>query len=151
MGKARGTSNIFCIILVISAPCSILTLKFQEGKKKPNCLNTLIINYLAMHSFSNVLLKSNSALFMFALWFFFFKIFRLPKKSCSAFVQLLRKLIQAMLSEKHGGCKLKKKNTSHKRNSTISKWRKTQRNPRWSVTFVIDSTRIHPKNDNKNG
>lgn len=124
VGKARGTLNIFCIILVTSASCSILTLKFQEGRN-PNCLNILIINccYYAMHSFSNILLKSNSALFMFALWLFFFKFSRLPKKTCSAFLQLLHKLIQAMLREKYRGWKTQaKKNVTLKELNTDEKY-----------------------------
>ena len=78
-----------------------------------------------MHLFSNELLKSNSALFMFALWFFFFKFFGLQKISCSAFLQLLRKLIQAMLGEKYRAWKAQaKKKIALKKLNTDEKYQK---------------------------
>lgn len=40
---------------------------------------------------------------------FFFKFSRLPEKTCSAFLQLLHKLIQAMLREKYRGWKTQAK------------------------------------------
>lgn len=54
----------------------------------------------------------------------FFKFSRLPKKSCSAFLQLLRKLIQAMLGEKYRAWKAqsKKKYVTLKKLNTDEKY-----------------------------
>lgn len=156
VGEARGTFNIFCIILVISAPCSILTLKFEE-EKIPNCLNKYIINYLAITfciysalNYYKVIQCCSCLLYDF---YFFFTFSRLPKKSCSAFLQLLHKLIQAMLGVKQAQAKKKKghiKETQYWwKNIETCREKKKKKNKSKVIWHLCDSTcRIYLKNNN---